>query len=203
MTWTLTCELGFYTLVALGILIRPLLGNALLVGAAAALAFASLANLIPVLRWFFDFWPEFTCGLLAFAAVSGRRHGGLGALPAMTVATVALVAWCLGRERVAAVAALGLGLVALWPCDNWLASQRPLRWLAWVGTLSYPLFLLHVPVASRVLNLGRRFVRSDSLAFGGVIAAALALSVAVAWAVERWVDQPLQTLAKPQPAPAT
>lgn len=53
------------------------------------------------------------------------------------------------------------------------------RWLVWLGTVSYSLYLLHVPIGGRIVNFGERLV-TDPLARVGVLAAALAASLIAA-----------------------
>ena len=63
------------------------------------------------------------------------------------------------------------------------------RWALLFGGLSYSLYLVHVPVGGRVINLAKR------LGHGGLyetlaVACALVASVAVAALLNRWVERP-------------
>ena len=202
ITWTLNCELGFYAIVMLGILVRPRVSDTVLVWTAVALAFAGMSGRMPVLGWLFAFWPQFACGLLVFAAVGQRFRGRAGAFRAAigTLAIIGVAAWLDNQARLAATAGLGLLLIAVWPADELLCRQSPVRWLQWCGQISYPLFLLHVPVGSRVVNLCRRLVPANSVLFGLVIAGALLVSMGAALVVHHWFELPTQTLARRRPA---
>jgi len=205
VTWALSCELGFYALVALGIMLRPRLSAAALTTAAAALAFANLLGWKPAFDRLLTFWPEFACGLLVFAAVHQRtrdKQTGFRAALAMIVA-LGLNALIGEQFRIVAVTVLGLGLVAAQPFDDAFRRAGHLRWLTWCGAISYPLFLLHVPLMSRVLNLGRRVMPAGKFAFVPVIAAAFSLAILTAWAVQRWIGVPTRALAHGQSAPTT
>ena len=61
--------------------------------------------------------------------------------------------------------------------------------LCWLGTVSYSLYLLHIPIGGRVINLGARFAHqtwSQML----VLALAVGLSLLAAWLFFRYVEQP-------------
>lgn len=203
VTWALSCEVGFYAVVLLGIMARPRPSDAILVSAATALAFVYLAGRMPMLGWLFAFWPQFACGLLLFAAVRQRQShapgAGLAALPAL--AALAVAAAVSFQWRITGTAAVGLLLVALKPFDQRLCRQPQLRWLAWCGSISFPLFLLHVPIGSCVMNLGRRALPAESAAFVLVIIAAVLAATMAAWAVHRWIERPTHVLAKRPSSP--
>jgi peptidoglycan/LPS O-acetylase OafA/YrhL len=66
------------------------------------------------------------------------------------------------------------------------------RWAMFIGGLSYSLYLVHVPIGGRVINIGKRFAGGAVYEFF-LVAAALALSFAVALllakTVERWATR--------------
>jgi peptidoglycan/LPS O-acetylase OafA/YrhL len=74
-------------------------------------------------------------------------------------------------------------------------AQRPLPSLlkpfAWVGAISYSLYLVHVPIGLRVLNLCTRLQDSDVIRYGSVVAALL-LSLAFAWGFWWSIERPSQ-----------
>ncbi len=204
VTWTLNCEMGFYTIVMLGILTRPRVSDPLLICAAVLLAFAGMSGKIPVLGWLLSFWPQFVCGLLVFVAIDQRRQAKISTFHNVIglLIIIGICAWWDRQSRLTVTTVLGLGLIAAWPIDGWLARQKPVRCLTWCGLISYPLFLLHVPVGSRVMNLGRRMIPANSAAFLLVIGFAASVAVVVAWAIHRQFAQPLNLLAKRQPSSA-
>lgn len=198
VTWALSIELACYAIVAASVLFRRQLGDRVLLGAATVLAFANAVGWQPKFEVFFSFWPEFTCGLLVFAAVQEIHRGQIHRCRAFVAILIALglVAGLAGQPRLAATAGLGLALVAIWPHERIISSRSWLRGLTWCGLISYPLFLLHVPLLTRVFNLSQRLVRPDSPAFLLVILFTVFLCLAVAWAVHRWIERPLLALTK-------
>ena len=68
-------------------------------------------------------------------------------------------------------------------------------WLRWAGLISYSLYLVHVPVGGRVINLGGRVAQSD---LQNYILIGLALIVSVLFAIVFWrlVEVPSQRLSR-------
>jgi peptidoglycan/LPS O-acetylase OafA/YrhL len=63
------------------------------------------------------------------------------------------------------------------------------------GAISYSLYLIHVPVGGRVINLGRR-LGDGPLIEAASIVAALAVSILFAWIFARLVEMPSIRAAK-------
>ncbi|PTM41743.1 acyltransferase [Bosea sp. 124] len=58
-----------------------------------------------------------------------------------------------------------------------------------LGTISYSLYLVHIPIGGRVVNLGHRFVQTSSQEFALSILA-MAISLCAAWVLWRLVERP-------------
>jgi peptidoglycan/LPS O-acetylase OafA/YrhL len=73
----------------------------------------------------------------------------------------------------------------------WLAwgSLLPMRRLAGLGALSYSLYLLHVPVGGRVVNLGSRFATGPA-SRALVLVSAVAISLGASYLLYRLVELP-------------
>jgi len=198
VTWTLTCELVFYLVIMIGIIFRRPLNNPLLLGAAVALALLGMAGPLPVLGLVMSFWAQFACGLLVFCVVHSRAGQGPPARWAAlaALAGLGLVAWLLHQPRITATVGVGLMFIAAWSVDERLCALRLVRGLAWCGQISYPLFLLHIPIGTRLMHLGGRWIQTDSVLFLLVLALALAGALAGALAVHRWVELPAHSLAR-------
>jgi peptidoglycan/LPS O-acetylase OafA/YrhL len=63
--------------------------------------------------------------------------------------------------------------------------------LAWLGAVSYSLYLVHVPIGGRVTNLGGRFA-ATTVSQVGVLVVALSLTLAAAYVMYRFVERPAQ-----------
>jgi len=204
VSWTLTCEVAFYAMVAAAILLRARVADASLVIAATVLALIGAVSRMPGPAHVFAFWPEFVCGVLVFvagAARTGGRRADFRSILAVLVILAATAAAC-GHSRLVATVAIGLALVAVQSFEARFGHGRPLRWLAWLGTISFPLFLLHVPVISRATNLGRRLAPPGNTGLLLVVTAAIALAVAMAWLMHTLLEKPLLRLAR-RPATRT
>jgi peptidoglycan/LPS O-acetylase OafA/YrhL len=90
----------------------------------------------------------------------------------------------------AAVFALLLFGIHRW--DSQLAAWPALQWLAWVGTISYSLYLVHVPLGSRVINLALRRIQHDSPWILLVEVTYWLVSILMAYFFFRLCEQPLE-----------
>ena len=91
----------------------------------------------------------------------------------------------------AAAAALCVALISL-------AVRYPDRApppLLWLGGMSYSLFLIHVPIGGRVVNLANRWKLSPELE-GLVCLMAMVLSLFVAWGFLGLIERPSQRLSR-------
>ncbi|HEY0792039.1 MAG TPA: acyltransferase [Chthoniobacterales bacterium] len=69
-------------------------------------------------------------------------------------------------------------------------SEQP-QPLVFFGRISYSLYLLHVPIGGRIINLSLRFVHGQSGKLG-ILMAALSTTTAAAWVLHRYVERPAQ-----------
>jgi peptidoglycan/LPS O-acetylase OafA/YrhL len=217
-TWTLAVEVAFYALLPVVGLVAlrlgsprrqaALLGGLVLAGLGWNLAdylagWGPVAGHAPP-----SFLPYFACGMLVALAVErGRANGvalsGAGSAALVLAGAALLVAnglWHVLDRSVdsftmevfadfgaavafaAVIASLVLGTGA---GLRWLA-WRP---LAWIGTITYGLYLWHIPVIV--------FMRGNGLLPGGALSALVALPLAVALGAASWylIEQPLMNRA--------
>jgi len=177
--WSLAIEFQFYLFAALAYPLFAHASRAVRVGALAA--FCASAAAIPSPIFLFGYAPLFALGIVVFWRYAGLERGRAWWL-AFAAACGAAV-WGLAPSMAAAGigAALAIALVRL----------PRVRVLAFLGAISYSLYLLHAPLGGRVVNLGARV--ADSLpAQLAVLACALALSIGAAWLLRTWVDKPAQ-----------
>lgn len=223
--WTLCFEIQFYLgLVVLYLVHRQLAGivERRVLYAATVLALAALFGLslasrygvmglalpagVALIRWF-----QFFMGVCVFWVVSGRAP--FGVLVAAWVATVGVVA-IQGKPWYQIVPVIVSALL-LWSYRKdrmaTLLSNRPIQLL---GAISYSLYLFHAMI-------GWRFIRVTGIVAGSdpplgivvlVFCAGLGLSVASAWflwkfleqpalRISRWINlNPAQRILRPQPS---
>ena len=206
VTWTLVVEILFYA-ITLALLVlsrsRAVLATWIMIGAWAALWVLSLnfggsigANTAPTLYLGF-----LVLGRIIYLWQRGSFGHLDGAIAASLVAVLYLVfaetaepgfllapgGW-VGLEPVVTYAyALIIFLAFLR-----LAPKRAVQPFAFLGDISYSLYLLHLPVGITVLNL---------LDLAGVpetvnTVIAIVVSVAVSWVSYRFVERPTQSLAR-------
>lgn len=158
VAWTLSYEIGFYV-VAAGCLALVLHTRRPWTGLAFGAVLLAL-GLIPVFgTWLplFFLWPQFALGTMAWL---------VGRLPVstpvrITLGTVATgIVWLCTLPQPAETGmplrfACGAAwlLLVLRPWDARIAGFRGLRWLGWIGTFSYSLYLVHAPIVGKLGNL--------------------------------------------------
>lgn len=177
--WTLAIELQYYLLV--GLLFSAVAHRALWVRASAFSFMACLAVLFPagehLCHWLF----LFMLGMAAFQLRSGiiERAQFLG-----WIILLGAGAWHVGGP---AIAITGIVTTLLLGLPD--ASVKPP--LLFFGHISYSLYLLHVPIGGRIINLSLHFLH-DTPGKVAALALAMAASVASAWLLYRYVELPAQ-----------
>jgi peptidoglycan/LPS O-acetylase OafA/YrhL len=199
VAWTLCCEASFYAAAAAMLATgnRPgAMHRALILGLmlCAAAAMAPAAGWATALR----LWPDFFAGacvsMMIHDAADGRplaRRAGLWALSALCIAALSGVGGLTMEGRKWAFSFAWL-LLVLHRWDERISSSRIARLLAVAGTFSYSLYLLHVPILSRLMNLNRRHFAPSEPAFAAGWSLSVVLAVAGGWLLWRAVERPLE-----------
>ena len=191
--WSLYTELLFYVamlvLFATGQLKR--IEAWLIAALCAALAFRGFELIAPdhgrlavgavsSFKGVIPFAPLFVIGICLYRWWSGARPNAAGVL---IVASLATIGATLSAEQFAAA------LVAVAAFALILTGRASLlRWapLAWLGSISYSLYLIHnLAGRSVILRLEQAGWSADA-----AILAAIAMIVAAATAINRWVEKP-------------
>ena len=174
--WSLAIEFQYYLIVGL---LFGLINHRHLLGFwAGALGLLLLALVLPNDKLFFHYSPYFVLGFGLFRklerGLSDLHFYGLMAL------ALGLIYYQTGIQTT---------LAALFPCllirfaPSW--NPQPLRFL---GMISYSLYLLHLPLGGRVINLSERLVAGD---WGrvGMVGVAFVVAVVAAygfyWVIEK------------------
>ena len=180
--WTLAIEFQFYLALAVGFPL--LLHRSGLVRLAVLAAMCGLAFVQPDSRFVLHY-----LGLFALGAASAHYLLGLLTRGGYLVLTAALaVATGLALGPVVA----GVGVVtALVIVFVRIPEWKP---VAWLGAVSYSLYLLHIPIGGRVVNLAARFTGESAPLQAAAILAALGASLVAAHLLYRTVELPSQRL---------
>ena len=204
--WSLAWEMWFSLLLPVGVILAVATRRWTLAWVAALLATSTTGYLLGIEPLMY--LPAFGLGallaanhgaLLARTTRLARRPGGTLVCAALTVlGLLLLIGYWLLRPvltepwndvalalRVPG-AALIVASVALWPPVQRMLSGRL---LAWLGTISFSLYLVHFPV---VVTFGQLF-GPENWWWGALIS--VPLSLLLAQLMYRWVERPAQTLA--------
>jgi peptidoglycan/LPS O-acetylase OafA/YrhL len=199
VSWSLVYELGFYALAAIGFaLARTGVRVPWILFGGVLLAFLGLLGPWTGPFLILNFWPEFFSGVMVFFAIRSRSRGDVaGRLIILLPAAFALVGvFALPDDHRAGqligAAAFALLLFAVHPFDAKMASVRGWSWLGWVGTFSYSLYLIHVPVESRFLHMAGRWVGHDQPAQVFLLVLGWLVAVAAAWCFYKVCEEPLE-----------
>ena len=198
VSWSLVYELGFYVLVAIGFgLVRAGINFGWLLAAAIALSFFGLFGPWQGALYVLNLWPEFLAGGIVFLTLWFKaRHiatSRLLLLVPVVFAAVGIFTLPDGQRvgQMIGASVFALLLYCMHPLDDLISRWRPLGWLAWVGTFSYSLYLVHVPLG-RVINLGTRFIPQDSVWFIFLVVTYWGVAITGSWMFYRLCEAPLE-----------
>ena len=180
VAWTLALEIQFYLLLSL---LFPVLRHPRM-ELCAILLLACSGILMPSKLLVFHWMPLFALGWSA----SLIRRGHASSLFWVPVLVSLGCIWSLVGvpELIAALFAFG-----------WLFWDRlkvP-KWLSWSGAISYALYLVHVPIGGRVINLFLGKMQGDGGVFGLCVLASI-ISIVAAWAFWKWIEHPFHHLSR-------
>jgi exopolysaccharide production protein ExoZ len=198
VSWSLVFELGFYLCAAVALVAarRRIAGGTLLFLVGCAMCLPPCANHGGTPMWrVLELWPNFFAGMAAWwAARRGGKFLGYGALAIMLGATIAWPAYG-GLARLVAVSTAWV-LALSYGRDDWLSRAPLARFFIWMGGISYSLYLIHIPLISPFLNLMGRWIPSSSPWFIAVWISAIALAIAGAKCLNRFVEAPVESWRK-------
>ena len=174
--WSLAYEFIFYITVGLTFSYLIIRNVALTV----ALALGALVLSFAVYGAFDARIVEFLIGaLLMRSAVSSAKDIQIGMCLLASLVIVFLIAG-IATGIVVCLAACAIFFLRSVECGPWTA---------FLGSLSYSLYLIHVPIGGRVVNLAKRFGEGPVYEFA-IVVAALVASLIVAMLLHRFVEVP-------------
>ena len=177
--WTLAIELQYYLLVGL---LFPLLGSTrvlwrtLALAGLACLSFASRNE-----QWLLHWLIGFLMGIVTFqwrADLISRR------VYLAWMGVLAVACFYKNGPVVAATSSVTALLIAFWNARHYKVAD-------FFGCISYSLYLVHMPVGFRMLNVCGRFAHNNPERYAGLLFA-LGCVIAVAWCMYRFVERPSQ-----------
>ena len=174
--WTLAIEFQYYLLMAL--LFPVLVGSTLWGSISTMFVMCALGLLLPLPNLVFHYWFLFLLGILTFYL----RARILTARPYAILLVIAYV----GTGMTVGWSAAGVGLATALTIAFVNISYPLFRVL---GGISYSLYLIHIPVGQRVVNLGLRYTHSYYAELM-LLVAAIATSLAAACLLYQLVEKP-------------
>jgi len=207
--WTLVHEIDFYCLAAIGFFLAgPKRVELLCLGwLCVALLCRTGAVALPLQAWIVagaPYAPHFTLGILIYLWHAGRAKPSTLILLGFALSLcISGPAWSLrpisGPAYILVVAGAAALVAAGGRDGSWLGRLAP---LVFIGDISYPLYLVHQ-------NLGYIAIRHLTAWGSGAdlaVLVATALTVALAWAISKYVEKPARawlraTLARPRGSP--
>ncbi len=175
--WTLAIEFQFYVLISV---LFPLISHtSASVRLCTLFVMCGSAFVLPHDAFAFHYMGLFAMGVLTFSKYVGLASARFFLLA--LVPSFAITVMSLGIP--AALAGLLTALV--------IAFVRMPRFapLTFVGAISYSVYLLHVPIGGRVVNLGSRLPQ-DAVTQIAVLAAAMCMTMFAAYLMFRFVERP-------------
>jgi peptidoglycan/LPS O-acetylase OafA/YrhL len=182
--WTLAIELQYYIL--LGLAFGLLNHEQLVVRTTVLLALIACSPAFhETNRFVLGYGAFFALGFAAYLRKSARI--GRGELLLYVVAG-AVSCWLRGGAV--------LLVAGLFPTLSILVFDRRIPGLNAIGRLSYSLYLIHIPIGGRVLNLATRLDMSSLWRQLAALSLALILSLAASYVLYRLVELPAQRWAQ-------
>jgi peptidoglycan/LPS O-acetylase OafA/YrhL len=180
--WSLAIEFQYYLLIGLAL---PLIASHHRIVRLVTLVCLALLSLLPIGSAFVSHYIFlFVMGMFAFQ----HRVKVIGTTEALFLLGLAAVGSSLTLGFVLSATGLVTSLIIMFL--EWRNSI-----LAFLGDLSYSLYLVHVPVGGRIINLGARF-HGNEIARALFLAAALMSSIGIAFLMLKFIEGPSQRWAK-------
>ncbi|PYR71153.1 MAG: hypothetical protein DMF88_00630 [Acidobacteria bacterium] len=192
--WSLCYEEQFYLVMALSLLFTRARHRTAFLVAMSVGALVMNAAGWHLQGFFTDYWIAFAAGIGVYYCVGERANRRAGLMLLAVCVASAIVLHEVGTF-VSLLAASAM--LALAPVDGWFATRATRTWLKpafALGFCSYSLYLIHVPIAGRVVSILLRVGAPVWLC----AALGAAVSIACALLYFRWVERPFLVTRAPE-----
>lgn len=180
--WSLAIEFEFYLGLAL---LFPLLVHKNKIVSYMAMAALLGMSFIPAgVAHIFQYLPYFCMGIFYSMFLLGRIN--------RTVFWVSFPAAASVCYYMHGHTLLGLALVTIAVFAYLKNVPRP---LAWLGKISYSLYLLHIPIGGRIINISETLVKNQDMRVA-IVFLSLAVCIFCSWLFYSWVEKPFQKWSK-------
>jgi peptidoglycan/LPS O-acetylase OafA/YrhL len=188
--WTLAIEFQYYILVAI---IFPLINSKNLFIFFTTLFLFNLLSFHADRSLVFNFSIFFTAGIALFRYFSNTLSN-----LAFTLTILLIFVFCFIRYNYAEILVLTLSITIV------LTKLRPTFWSTFFGDISYSLYLLHLPIGLRIINISQRFSDSVPVRYT-MILLAVVVSIGVSFYYYKFIESPFKKISqkiKYSPPPA-
>lgn len=186
--WTLCYEVQFYLVFAVLLVTR----SWALIFAAFAISLAWPLGLIPIIRGLFvNLWFGFLLGVGAYYAWTSRK-----ALPWFAVYAGILLFAALFRHDEFALTCAGTAVLIVAVAKLGYIGSLDWRWLQYLGTISYSLYLLHNPITGATFRVGYLLTGRTAPTEWVWWITSIAASVLAAMALYYFVERPCIRLSR-------
>jgi peptidoglycan/LPS O-acetylase OafA/YrhL len=175
--WTLALEFQFYVLVALSYFL--IASSDQRINCASALGLAALSFLPISGEFVLHFMVLFTFGIVTFqqcVRLIGRKifYIQMLILSVISVASLGFIITCIGILTSFFIAFVRFNVPRL---------------MSFFGMISYSIYLVHIPIGGKVINLGKRFAHTLPTQIL-VLLCAFAVTIASAYMLYFWIERP-------------
>jgi peptidoglycan/LPS O-acetylase OafA/YrhL len=190
--WSLSIELQFYVVMGLALMWPRWTETWLVAFSFFCVAIGHLTSW-PLWGTVLAYWSEFLCGIVAYFLLTGRSQRKW--TPFILVLTLLTDLGLQVGEYDTLISSNGrfikpvkllfcfacmLLMLQLRPYDRLISRWRLVRYWAYLGLISYSLYLIHVPIGTRIFNLADRTVGLDGFVWVGCAIVAMVVCTACA-----------------------
>lgn len=181
--WTLAIEFQYYLIIGLLLFFLCLTKKKYIIYLTILLMFL-LCYLFPDNRLVFHYFPLFIVGIITFQLKS-KLINYIDFI-FLSIASFSMIAYIFPFESFVAVAFAYVFI-------NWINFETAIS--EFLGKISFSVYLIHVPIGSRIINISQNFVHNE-IGKTIMVLVALAISIFCAWLFNKFIEMPFLYLSK-------